>query len=300
MEANRIAFKKNQHINPETQRKIKINGPTHKKLVKKYLTTLPKVSPKVLAKKVLPKVSPNKRQKYKIMDNCGISFIVFINKNTVNIHKNIYNMDTDKSSMEKKPILTYKTEKIWIGKSPKNEMTTFSRGYGPKFDGNSILLKLKDKYIYIGSEIYSFVPLAPIKTYISPVGNSGVPYPYAIDTGNNYYFMIEYNILLNTTIHGDPYSEYYAITKEGKGKVVYKGTEFDMYNYPSSDYAEDYDRLIKNKWSTSFTDTKGKKYFFNKLEYVHFMKEFARQNKIQYLKHTILVESWLDSYLNNK
>ena len=71
-------------------------------------------------------------------------------------------------------------------------MTKFSGGYGKFFDGNSILLKLsKNKYVYIGSVIYSFTSYNEITTFISPVGNSDVPYPYAIDEKNNYYLLLE-------------------------------------------------------------------------------------------------------------
>ncbi len=54
--------------------------------------------------------------------------------------------------------------------------------------GNSILVnKNNTQYIYIG---HMFEPGDHIKEYYSPIGNSDVPYPYAI--GNkNVYFMIE-------------------------------------------------------------------------------------------------------------
>src|SRR5688572_23168858 len=46
-----------------------------------------------------------------------------------------------------------------------------------KMHGNSLLIKLHDhKYMYIGSEIYTFVTKDKIVDYVSPVGNSDVPY----------------------------------------------------------------------------------------------------------------------------
>lgn len=39
---------------------------------------------------------------------------------------------------------------------------------------------LKHHYIYVGPTIYSFSTAFPIRMYFSPVGNSAVPYPYAI------------------------------------------------------------------------------------------------------------------------
>lgn len=365
-EVYRKAFIKNQHVNPKTGRQIKIGGPKHQELTKKYIKNkkvLPKPSPKAakkvfpivrkvspkpspkVIKKVSPKPSPKVYKKvspkpspkvvkksliieneyppitilppgvklpppkivkkspkveklpdvakneYEIWDNGGIPFNVKIKGDVVEIYQNTYDWDKDILVKGTKPILTYNTEKVFIGRSPKNEMTEFSGGYGPKYDGNSILLQLKDKYIYIGPEIYSFVPLAPITKYLSPMGNSGVPYPYAIDTKNNYYLMGENNILLNQHISGDPYEKYYNISHEGHGKVIYKGNEFKMYHYIGGEsYEEAYDRIIKNDRVITFTDTKGKKHSFNKKEYIEFMETFAKQNKIHYLKNNIIVE----------
>ena len=41
---------------------------------------------------------------------------------------------------------------VFIGKSPVNAMTTFSGGHGPRFDGNSILLKREKDYVFVGDE----------------------------------------------------------------------------------------------------------------------------------------------------
>jgi hypothetical protein len=49
-------------------------------------------------------------------------------------------------------------------------------------EGNSILVKKGSKYIYIGHEIYEFSPVEgdTIEAYYSDIGNSDVPYPYAV------------------------------------------------------------------------------------------------------------------------
>ena len=305
------AFIKNQAINPETGRKININGKTHQRLVKKYLNKSPKIvlkiSPKVVSKvspKVVPKVSP-KVVKYEIMDNGGISFIVFIKQNivedghgTVYIHKNDYDFDRDKNVMATKPILTYKPDKIWIGKSIHNRMTSFSKAYGPKYDGNSILLKVNNQYIYIGPEIYSFTSIAPIKEYVSPVGNSGVPYPFAIDTQNNIYLMIEDVIMLNRNKFTDLYDDYYDIARED-GTFTYKGVKvkrwfsgkhYGMLAY-FPDAVETYDRLTENgKMSMHIIDINNKKYNLTKQNYIDWMNEFASVNKLRAFKHETIVK----------
>jgi hypothetical protein len=62
--------------------------------------------------------------------------------------------------------------------------------------GNSILLKLKvkNKYVYIGDEIYEFKTKDEIIEYYSPIGNNDVPYPVAFGK-ENIYFMPEHFFL---------------------------------------------------------------------------------------------------------
>jgi hypothetical protein len=102
---------------------------------------------------------------------------------------------------------------IFIGKSLKNKMTTFSRGYGNKFDGNTILLEMDtNEYIFIGQYVESFKSLSKIIYYASPIGNSGCPYPYAIDDKGNYYLLLEDVVMMcNELIESfeDPYELYY-------------------------------------------------------------------------------------------
>ncbi len=72
--------------------------------------------------------------------------------------------------------------KVMPGKSPRNSMTAFSGGYGPKSDGNTLLVQASPRrYMFIGcGGVYGFTLGAneKIKNYMSPVGNSSVPYPY--------------------------------------------------------------------------------------------------------------------------
>jgi len=53
--------------------------------------------------------------------------------------------------------------------------------------GNSILLKVKNKYVYIGEEIYEFKINDEIIEYYSPIGNNDVPYPVAFGKENIYF-----------------------------------------------------------------------------------------------------------------
>jgi len=122
-------------------------------------------------------------------DNGSRPFSVNIKNKEVNIYKRF---NDDSSEEYDDLITTYNFQKVFIGKSPLNKMTEFSEGYGPDFDGNTVLIKLNNsKYVYIGDGIYEFdIENDKIIDYISPVGNNNVPYPIAI--GENYlYFLVE-------------------------------------------------------------------------------------------------------------
>lgn len=108
---------------------------------------------------------------YQIHDNGGRPFKVDITKMS-----ECYKVDIKKDLSEfldgtqfGNVILSFLTREIFIGESFKNDMTEYSGGYGPFFDGNSILIKPlesdypngshsdepdSNRYVYIGSEIY--------------------------------------------------------------------------------------------------------------------------------------------------
>jgi hypothetical protein len=103
--------------------------------------------------------------------------------------------------------------KVWIGESPVTDMTQFSHGYGEKFTGNSFLIETTaNHYVFIGHKIFDFTTPYKIINYVSEVGNSDVPYPYAVDSDQQYYLMIEDVILSNVPLKysNDPYGYYYS------------------------------------------------------------------------------------------
>lgn len=127
-------------------------------------------------------------------------------------------------------------------------MTGFSAGYGPEFDGNSILVLLDSKtnrYVYIGYLIYEFNAPEPITDYYSAVGNSDVPYPVALSK-NFVYFM------LGTSNRQNPGGEYI------NRKEFSKGIDW------SDAYGEYYEKFpIKRK------DRKEKAHYFDGVELIH-------------------------------
>jgi len=143
---------------------------------------------------------------YYFLPECDSSFSVNYNEYGKHIrHNNGYN----------KLIKKYKNLKnIFVGKSPKNEMTISSGGYGKKWDGNTILLHIKNnEYVFIGTVIFKFKALSEIIKYVSPIGNNDVPCPYAIDKENNTYILLgEYlYIYKNIPKRINTYDYYYNI-----------------------------------------------------------------------------------------
>lgn len=147
-----------------------------------------------------------KPKTYYIHDNGGRPFKVIIKGHMAEVYKLV-----DISSKN------YKLAKTF------DFIESFNGG-----NGSSILLRVKsdDKdvntYIYIGDKIFSFSIKDKITAYKSPVGNSDVPYPYAISR-DNVYLMLESVVLdkklLELITIKDPYQYYYFFNnKSGRAK----------------------------------------------------------------------------------
>lgn len=154
---------------------------------------------------------------YLTHDNGGRPFCVYVDESINQVH--IYKSSNSDDKEYTEHIGTYKFLQIFIGLSPLNPMTEFSGGHGSNFDGNSILLKIDDlKYMFIGSNIYTFTTLNNITVFESPVGNNDVPYPYAIDSEENYYFLLIYDSgilkINDTSKRDDPYTYFYYMLSE--------------------------------------------------------------------------------------
>jgi hypothetical protein len=180
---------------------------------------------------------------YFIHDNYMRPFLVYLDSTAVHIYKvpeNQYALRKDTSKYDNKNkwmyiehIMTISNPvQYWIGKSPKNDRTAFSCGYGKRFDGNSIVVQ-KDAttYVYIGSEIYSFQLKHPtqnkIVSYLSHVGNNDVPYPYIQDAFGDYYLMLD-KIWLHIPENAQLSKEYYdSIDKK---VIPYNVYYFDKEN----------------------------------------------------------------------
>ncbi len=148
---------------------------------------------------------------YATHDNGGRPFRVDINPRTKLAH---VSRNPHGSNLESFDIPYMK---VWVGESPKNGMTSFSGGYGPEFKGNSILFQIKSsknnyfRYVFVGERIFEFQTKDEVVKFSSPVGNSDVPYPFAVDKLGNRYLMIE-SVFLHTD-SDEPYNVFYDYDK---------------------------------------------------------------------------------------
>lgn len=161
---------------------------------------------------------------YKTLDNGGDAFTISFSGTfeyfVVTVQQKINVNDNEGNDNENNIFnRTFIATEMFIGKSPFNSMTEFSGGHGDSFDGNSILINVGEyEYIHIGASIFSFKTDSKVVSYVSPVGNSGVPYPYAILENGDIYLMIENVILMSTETLvefmsnslNDPYDYYYC------------------------------------------------------------------------------------------
>ena len=168
---------------------------------------------------------------YFTMVNGGYTFNVSIKNNTIFVlaidckkediyfNPNIYNIPLFKLDN----YLGY-----WYGYD-----TGFSKQHG-----NSILIKKPTQYIYIGDVVYSFSTKSPIIDYISPVGNSDVPYPIAYDKYNIYFmldkvyvsrklFTTKINLANAEKIYGEFYDKFYHGQK-GSHKMENLYIDYDI------------------------------------------------------------------------
>jgi hypothetical protein len=215
---------------------------------------------------------------YLTHDNHSRPFCVYIDNNDVHVFK------LDDSDLDSENYTTFVSsftaKEIFIGKSPLNETTKYSAGHGPTFDGNSILLKIDThEYVFIGDMIFSFKAKNEIVTFVSPVGNNDVPYPYAIDSENNYYFLLGRNGgVIKSTNDSEPYDYYYAVLNHiGESEhveCIYIGEE--KFKITSDANPEKYyDSLVKRIGGPIYIKYKGEEErIISKNEYVQLLNNY--------------------------
>lgn len=148
---------------------------------------------------------------YKTLDYGDRPFKVKVTDKKITVYDNYDSIKNGKKwePMIKKKLLTIPLyKKVFIGSD------VSGNDFGK---GNSILVNTEtNKYTFIGDQIYSFRITDKIVSYHSNIGNSGVPYPYAVGTDYTYLTRGSVKILNKNLEPGDPYHHYYNINKSKK------------------------------------------------------------------------------------
>jgi hypothetical protein len=190
-----------------------------------------------VAKKTLKHKTSSSSKSYLIHDNGGRPYTVKDTGGIVEIYAN--KLDDKGELFPSILIMKQKYQRIFTGEIIHPE----TKKYGVLYNaGNTILLQItKSKYMFIGSSegIYTF-ELAKgdeILKFASPIGNSDVPYPYAVGKDNTY-LLIENVYLPNSELDDDePYKQYYNHTgkhpnlKKKGHKLIAKKTLIDREKY---------------------------------------------------------------------
>ena len=165
-----------------------------------------------------------KVRRYITQDNGGEPFLVEDDGKKVIVYKQDFD-EKKKGWVPKKKVLDSPYKRIFVGDDPMR----LSPYWRPSFRGNSILLQVSStKHIFIGDRIFSFEPVKGdnIQRYISIMGNSSVPYPYAIGKTHTY-LMIEHAYIDNKVLDlkKDVYAQYYGFESSNEErKRVEKAT----------------------------------------------------------------------------
>lgn len=169
---------------------------------------------------------------YTMLDNGSDPFVADVSSSKVEIYRQTFKDEGGvESYIRDKKVVDTPYKKIFIGD---NDLR-LKGGEAPKgmYPGNSILICVgPGKYIYSGHEIYSLETKdgEEIKAYYSPVGNSAVPYPYAV--GEKYtYFMLDKETVPNELLDlkKDAYGQFYGHTikdEELKKKIESSKNKF--------------------------------------------------------------------------
>jgi len=144
-----------------------------------------------------------KFKQYYTQHNGATPYRVIIND------KHVYVFSQENGSLA----LDTKYDKIFIGKNVAKYAV-----YKGSYTGSTILIELNNKYILISNKIYEFETKEPIIKFVSIMGNSNVPYPFAL-TQNYAYCLNGFRYFERDFGDIDPYIVLYDFDKVWNKKI---------------------------------------------------------------------------------
>jgi hypothetical protein len=231
--------------------------------------------------------------RYEIHNNGGRPFVVEIYENNIIL--------LWKNSDPLELLDRFNCEQIFVGKHSDNE---------PEHDGNTILVNLYGfHYVFIGSTagVFVFTTQSPIVSFHSPIGNSDVPYPYAIDETGRHYLLIENVSFIPNDVNdiNDVYDEYYhniyiCSTQPDASRQIFDNikemrigdNQYTLY-YRLSDHSSEYDRLCKHaeddtiKLEMTFVLHSGDTVIVSREMFIDVMTRFGQLNGFEQLQDVV-------------
>jgi len=116
---------------------------------------------------------------YITQSNGGACFVVDVKADIINIYDVKYHdVEEGDQYVASKHVYCTTYKSVMIGKDQRYK----------GFLGSAILIEVDDcSYVYVCERILSFKTKSPITMFYLNIGNSAVPYPYAVDQDNNGY-----------------------------------------------------------------------------------------------------------------
>lgn len=212
--------------------------------------------------------------------------------NQWHIARGLYDDDEHNIGMYNTKQLDLRAERVWVGRARTGEPHT----------GNSILLHCEGKrYVFVGDAVFSFVAPDPIETFVSDMGNSDVPYPYAIDRAGRHYLLTESAVLerVPPSEEEDVYAFYYrtvgmsafgagglpsAPTGNGIDAILLDGDEYQLDWKPR---AKDEYRRLTTQWPSRPPRLRmldGSVRSLSESDFVALLSEHAQQHGLRALR----------------
>lgn len=142
---------------------------------------------------------------YETHDNGGRPFRVDVSPTTVSVTV----QSTGKSAGQ------FAVQRTWVGADP---LRLGPEKFKPWMLGNSVFAELTDgRYLFVGDRVFTFSPMKgdSIDIFQSYVGNSDVPYPYAISNTHTYLMLLDKGKVIvlpneHLDLKRDVYAQYYG------------------------------------------------------------------------------------------
>lgn len=157
-------------------------------------------------------MSTRVRRTIRIVDNGGKPFIVKLTSSKGPGVAHVWRMKDGRYGSELRELWrSFEYQRVFIGKDP-SETARPAPEKAWWHGGNTLLLKTGNKeYVCIMSEIFSFRTSEDIEEYVSPMGGSATPYPFAVGKEKTY-LLVEKTYIFNRVLSRppkDPYEVFY-------------------------------------------------------------------------------------------